>query len=287
MRFSLHLAALLVMAPACQLVDPRSNLTGGAADGAAPLDGATGDGGDAGIDCPSLGAALCDDFDRALPIPAGDPRWDHADCNVGALSLVDGALRTQYPASSGAQQVQCVLVAKGSRALVPGLQSVAHISVEVDVNVAATGPSGGAVIAEWVIAADSPDATGLDQEILQLLVDGEGKGQLLAIFHNVNNPGAYPSFELATTVDGPSPFPLLTLDTTCHLSFAIDPLTPSGTLTATCGGVVVHAKPGDTSRAPKGIGGNVYFDLGFRNTINAKMPAHTVTYDNLVLRMTP
>lgn len=121
-------AISLALAAGCNAIlgiEPPNALPGGP-DGsfdAAPSDSAPSD----GVSLPETSikdgggceATFCDDFERTVPVPSGDPRWVESRCPFGTLEVTKGNLVVNHPRIEDGGVVQCALFSKSSMSRTP------------------------------------------------------------------------------------------------------------------------------------------------------------------------
>jgi hypothetical protein len=237
------------------------------------------DTGAVGIDCASSDATICDDFARSVVLPPGDPRWTKITCNYdgGATMGVDGSLNVGVPSSSGKQ---CYLQSFTTANLAPphDLASVGSFRIDVDLTFDTTVSIDSAVVLCVII--DGQGDAGAEQELVQLLVAGDGSGALLLLFSRDN----YAPHSLGK-LEPPSVW--LARQSRCHITLQVDTVTPSATATSTCPNFGPQSLGSPDPNLPEGFAGPAFVELGYQNNTTGVVPAWSLAYGNLEFRASP
>jgi hypothetical protein len=256
---------------------PSTDAGGGADAGrdATSGDAAKGDAGkppgEGGFDCDGSTATICDDFNRTVTIPAGDRRWASSPCNVDGGSIgVDGTLNIKMPAVS---QGVCSLESYNSPLLGHPIASVGSFQVDFDVNFDTDTSS------PTIVLVNVDLSTETDEELIQLLVDGLGQGQLYVLYRRDGyTPHQFGSLYEPTVWAPPR--------SDCHITLKVDTTIPTGTATSTCLGVTNPLMPSGAT-IPSGLAGPVILSLGYAVNVPSTTPAWTLAIDNLVFQTSP
>jgi hypothetical protein len=243
-------------------------------DGATHLDAAVDAGSDGGLDCDASDATICDNFNRTVVIPSGDTRWDDVTCDAeaGASLKVDGTMNVAYPAGTGGS---CYLNSFKSQLLGHPIASIGSFKVDFDLNFDSTSSTVTTVLLDILVYP----TTGSDQEIVQLLLGGDGSGQLYVLFQSDGYKPHLLGYLYTPAVWVPP-------RSSCHISVDFDVTVPSGTATSTCLGVAqeLTKMPG---AVPAGFAGAATLSLGYSIDMGPGIPAWSLAFDNFEFRASP
>lgn len=290
---------LLPACAACQLIDPESGLTdneGTGARDASHMDASAGDvsSGDARAGdavCANTGASFCDDFERDAAIPPGDTFWHSVVCDpVASLGVSQGSLKIGYPANDGGTYDSCYLLSNTT-------QTINQFQLDFDLTVDQTSVTDAnkatvVVVAFVLLTLPMANDAGIGNENFQLLIDGYGGGQLLALPYYPNAtlspmPGnQFPAYHLGAIYpsDGIVWIPA---NTKCHIEVRVDTTAPSGTATAACGGGAPVALTAKDEMPPRGISAPAALSVGYSHSAgDPPVPEWSLDYENLVFQWT-
>jgi hypothetical protein len=232
-----------------------------------------------GIDCKSIDAELCDDFNRDAAIPFSDLRWNDVNCLAGDTLSVNGTLVTTAAPSTS---THCYLESKQ-------MPNTSHFTLDFDLmfEAADAATPGGIVTIEISYTLMNPNAdSGIESVIYQLILTANGNAvwQLVDFYPDAAaspDPGnPYAAYELANA----SPF--IEPATRCHITLQANNTTlPSGAATSTCDGANPVTMNAASHPGARGLGGNGQLTIGFANNNQSNAPTWKVVYDNLVYRV--
>ena len=307
---------------ACQLVDPPSDLDGqgdgngdsgsplvdsAAVDGAHPVDAtsdvtvadasgdaAAGDGspgsGDAGaVDaasfCDGVDAWVCDGFDvnGALDLVTV-PNVSGASCDgIGTIDVAGGRLTVDHQTNNGTGYSNCALVTVAS-ANVTGFALDFDYAYQLKGDYTDTQANQYAIVSTVIVQYDPDDANdaGIDNISFQVLMNGEGSAQFIAVAHYPRT-NDFPTYQLCNLYDKP----WMAQGTSCHIALTANTFKLTGTATATCG-TTVTALTAENDDPPPGISAPAMVNLGYtQNAGSSEWAEWQLTYDNLLFRTVP
>lgn len=236
---------------------------------------------DAGSACVGSNVVFCDNFQRSVAIPAGDPTWASSLCDPTATLTVDDLLDIQYPASAAGND-QCELISYDGPA-------TSSFQLEFDAMFSFAQANTDAVtVAQLVVFLPAPNGDGIDTQQTALLVGGDTGANVTVVYHYPNasqspEPGNnYPGYDVADS-HGTSWY---TPGQWCHITANLDIMGASGSASATCDGTTSSMLPHANSNMATGVSGAPNLYVGFALP-NMATPAWHLQYKNLVLRTVP